>query len=109
LAARQQLNRAAAFEKLPEPGRIGGILPGAPLGYVGMLTDYIDEKERFVTCPNQDTVYGGGFQRFDSKPVIVQVPDFADVSGSTRSQMAARTRSAHWASNMERSQAFICL
>src|SRR6516162_11937371 len=71
-------NRAAAFAKLPEPGRIGGVLPAAPLGYVSMLTDYIDEKERFVTCPNQDTVYGAGFQRFDAKPVIVQVPDFGD-------------------------------
>jgi hypothetical protein len=71
-------NRAAAFAKLPEPGRIGGVLPAAPPGYVSMLTDYIDEKERFVTCPNQDTVYGAGFQRFDSKPVIVQVPDFGD-------------------------------
>ena len=36
------------------------------------------KKERFVTCPNQDTVYGAGFQRFDSKPVVVQVPDFGD-------------------------------
>jgi hypothetical protein len=71
-------NRAAAFARLPEPGRIGGVLPAAPLGYISMLTDYIDEKERFVTCPNQDTVYGAGFQRFDSKPVIVQVPDFGD-------------------------------
>jgi hypothetical protein len=71
-------NRAAGFAQLPEPGRIGGVLPGAPPGYVGMLTDYIDEKERFVTCPNQDTVYGAGFQRLDSKPVIVQVPDFGD-------------------------------
>jgi len=71
-------NRAAAFETLPGPGRIGGVLPGAPLGYVAMLTDYIDEEERFVTCPNQDTVYGAGFQRFDSEPVVVQVPDFGD-------------------------------
>jgi hypothetical protein len=71
-------NRAAAFAKLPEPGRIGGVLPAAPTGYISMLTDYIDEKERFVTCPNQDTVYGAGFQRLDSKPVIVQVPDFGD-------------------------------
>jgi hypothetical protein len=56
------VNRATAMEKLPEPGRIGGALPAAPPGYVGMLTDYIDEKERFVACPNQDTVYGAGFQ-----------------------------------------------
>lgn len=71
-------NRAAAVANLPEPGRLGGIVPVSPPGYVSMLTDYIDEKERFVTCPNQDTVYGAGFQRLDSKPVIVQVPDFGD-------------------------------
>src|SRR6516225_4973090 len=71
-------NRAAAFAQLPEPGRIGGVLPASPLGYISMLTDYISADERFVTCPNQDTVYGAGFQRLDSKPVIVQVPDFGD-------------------------------
>jgi hypothetical protein len=71
-------NRAAAVAHLPGPGRIGGVLPASPPGYVSMLTDYIDEKERFVTCPNQDTVYGAGYQRLDSKPVIVQVPDFGD-------------------------------
>src|SRR5262249_54180468 len=49
------LNRARAVEKLPEPGRVGGVIPMAPPGQVSMLTDYIDEKERFVTCPNQDT------------------------------------------------------
>lgn len=70
------LNRALAVEKLPEPGRIGGIVPASPPGYISMLTDYINAEERFVTCPNQDTVYGAGFQRLDSKPVIVQVPDF---------------------------------
>lgn len=71
-------NRAAAVANLPEPGRLGGIVPVSPSGYVSMLTDYIDEKERFVTCPNQDTVYGAGFQRLDSTPVIVQVRDFGD-------------------------------
>jgi hypothetical protein len=71
-------NRAAAVANMPEPGRLGGIVPVAPPGSISMLTDYIDEKERFVTCPNQDTVYGAGFQRLDAKPVIVQVPDFGD-------------------------------
>ncbi len=71
-------NRAKAVEKLPEPGRVGGVIPMAPPGYVSMLTDYIDEKERFVTCPNQDTVYGAGFQHLDTTPVVVQVPDFGD-------------------------------
>jgi hypothetical protein len=71
-------NRAAAVANLPEPGRIGGVLPASPPGYVSMLTDYISEEQRFVTCPNQDTVYGAGYQRLDAKPVIVQVPNFGD-------------------------------
>src|SRR5271169_5458661 len=70
------LNRAVAVEKLPGPGRIGDVIPAAPPGYVSMLTDYISYKEQFVTCPNQDTVYGAGFQHVDSKPVVIQVPDF---------------------------------
>jgi hypothetical protein len=71
-------NRAERVKDLPEPGHLAGVLPVSPPGHVSMLTDYIDEKERFVTCPNQDTVYGAGYQRLNSKPVIVQVPDFGD-------------------------------
>jgi hypothetical protein len=71
-------NRAERVKDLSEPGLLGGILPVSPPGRVAMLTDYIDEQERFVTCPNQDTVYGAGYQRLDSTPVIVQVPDFGD-------------------------------
>ena len=71
-----QTNRRAAFAKVPEPGRLGGVLPVAPTGYIGMLTDYIAADERFVTCPNQDTVYGAGFMAVDKQPVVVQVPDF---------------------------------
>jgi len=70
------LNRASAVAGLPEPGRIGDVVPASPPGYISMLTDYINASERFVTCPNQDTVYGAGFQRLDTKPVVVQVPDF---------------------------------
>jgi hypothetical protein len=71
-------NRALAVAKLPEPGRIGGVIPASPPGQVSMLTDYIDAAEHFVTCPNQDTVYGAGFQRLDVTPVVVQVPDFGE-------------------------------
>lgn len=71
-------NRSERVKNLPEPGRLGGILPVSPPGHVSMLTDYISEEERFVTCPNQDTVYGAGYQRLNAKPVIVQVPDFGD-------------------------------
>lgn len=72
------LNRAMGVKDLPEPGRLGGIVPVSPPGYISMLSDYIDAGERFVTCPNQDTVYGAGFQRLDTTPVVVQVPDFGD-------------------------------
>jgi hypothetical protein len=72
------LNRALGMKDVPEPGRIGGVAPVAPPGRISMLTDYIDSAERLVTCPNQDTVYGAGFQHLDAIPVIVQVPDFGD-------------------------------
>jgi hypothetical protein len=72
------MNRARAVANLPEPGRLGGIIPASPPGYVSMLTDYIDAGEHFVTCPNQDTVYGAGYQHLDLKPVVVQVPDFGE-------------------------------
>ena len=71
-----QINRRASFAKAPEPGRLGGVLPVAPIGYVSMLTDYIAPDQRFVTCPNQDTVYGAGFLALDKLPVVVQLPDF---------------------------------
>ena len=65
------LHRALAVENLPVPGRIGGVLLASPPGYVSMLTDYISEEQRFVTCPNQHTAYGAGYQRLDTKQVVV--------------------------------------
>ncbi len=70
------LNRALAIEKLPGPGRIGDVAPAAPPGSISMLTDYISYKEQMVTCPNQDTVYGAGYQHVAAEPVVIQVPDF---------------------------------
>ena len=73
-----QINRRASFAKAPEPGRLGGVLPIAPVGHISMLTDYIAPEQTFVTCPNQDTVYGAGFMSLDQQPVVVQVPDFGN-------------------------------
>jgi hypothetical protein len=70
-------NRAAAFAKVPEPGLLGGVLPVA-YNRIAMLTDYIAPDQRFVTCPNQDTVYGAGFFALDMEPIVFQVPDFGD-------------------------------
>lgn len=72
------LNRSLATKDLPGPGRLGGIVPVSPVGHISMLTDYISADERYVTCPNQDTVYGAGFQHVDTQPVVVQVPDFGN-------------------------------
>jgi hypothetical protein len=72
------MNRALALKDLPGPGRIGDALPASPPGRISMLTDYISYKEQSVTCPNQDTVYGAGFQHVDTLPVVIQVPDFGD-------------------------------
>jgi hypothetical protein len=43
-----------------------------------MPTSYISPEEKFVTCPNQDVVYGGGFVALDKEPIVLQVPDFGD-------------------------------
>jgi hypothetical protein len=72
------LNRAIGVKDLPGPGRVGGVIPGSPPGHVSMLTDYISAEEHYVTCPNQDTVYGAGFQHTDTIPVVIQVPDFGN-------------------------------
>jgi hypothetical protein len=71
-------NRSLALAKLPGPGRNGGILPVSPPGAISMLTDYLKADQKFITCPNQDTVYGSGYQHLDTLPVVVQVPDFGD-------------------------------
>jgi hypothetical protein len=70
------LNRNAKITQAPYPGLLGGILPAAPRGQIGMLHDYILPIETFVTCPNQDVVYGLGFFSLDEEPVVIQVPDF---------------------------------
>jgi len=72
------LNRRAAITQAPQPGYLNGVLPVAPQGKIAMLNDYITPNQTFVTCPNQDVVYGLGFFDLDSQPVVVQVPDFGD-------------------------------
>ncbi len=70
------LNRSLGVKDLPGPGRIGGVAPVAPPGHISMLTDYIAADQHMITCPNQDTVYGSGYQHVDTQPVVIQVPDF---------------------------------
>jgi hypothetical protein len=69
-------NKRLAFAQIPRPGLMNGVLPGAPLNYMAMLTDYVEPTERFVACPNQDVVYGGGVIALDKGPAVLQVPDF---------------------------------
>jgi len=71
-------NRRTATTAVPEPGLRGGVLPNAPPGTVCMLTDYISSEQRFVTCSNQDVVYGFGFAALDESPIVYQVPDFGN-------------------------------
>lgn len=54
----------------PHPGKLNGVLPER--------RDYIDPAQTFITCPNQDVVYGFGFFDLDKQPVVAQVPDFGD-------------------------------
>ncbi|MGB3333213.1 MAG: DUF1254 domain-containing protein [Mycobacterium sp.] len=72
------LNRHSQITQAPHPGLLNGVLPVAPQGRLAMLADYIDPAETFVTCPNQDVVYGLAYFSLDDQPVIAQVPDFGD-------------------------------
>ena len=56
---------------------LGGVVPVA-YNLLAMLTGYIAADERFVTCPNQDVVYGAGFFDLDKEAAVIQVPDFGD-------------------------------
>ena len=69
-------NRRLAFQAAPEIGLMNGVLPFAPPNRMSMLHDYIEPSERWVACPNQDTVYGAGVATLEQTPVVVQVPDF---------------------------------
>src|SRR5262245_48550126 len=71
-------NRHDRITQAPHPGLLGGVLPAAPRGQIGMLHDYIAPSQRFIACPNQDVVYGLGFFDLDQESVVVQVPDFGD-------------------------------
>ena len=76
-----------------------------PGGYTAMLTDYISPNQDFIACPNQDVVYGGGFSALEKEPMVIQVPDFGDASGSMRYMTSARTKLAGLASNTAASRA----
>jgi hypothetical protein len=69
-------NRLSIMEKLPGPGLLGGVVPAASPGSIGMLHDYITPDEKLVACPNQDVVYGFGIIDAQRGPSVVQVPDF---------------------------------
>ena len=73
-----QYNRRANITKAPYPALNGGTIPVAPRGQLAILTDYIKPLQTFVTCPNQDVVYGLGYYALDEEPVVIQVPDFGD-------------------------------
>jgi hypothetical protein len=71
-------NRLSIMSQLPGPGLLGGVVPAASPGSIGMLHDYILPDERLVACPNQDVVYGFGVIDAQAGPSVVQVPDFGD-------------------------------
>jgi hypothetical protein len=71
-------SRRVAFNAVPEPGKMGSVMPCGPLNEIGMLTDYITPEERYVACPNQDVVYGFGILSLDIEPAVVQVPEMDD-------------------------------
>jgi hypothetical protein len=73
-----QINRRATLSKAPKPGLLNGVIPVAPRGQIGMLSDYIEPNQNIITCPNQDVVYGLAYFALDEEPAVIQAPDFGD-------------------------------
>lgn len=71
-------NRLSVASRLPGPGLVGGVVPMASPGSVGLLHDYITPDEKVVACPNQDVVYGFGIMDGTLGPSVLQVPEFGD-------------------------------
>ena len=70
-------NRYTSFQRIKtQTVLIGGVAPVAPINRLAMLHDYISAKQRYITCPAQDLVYGFGILDLGREPVVVQVPDF---------------------------------
>src|SRR2546423_14713257 len=67
-------NRLSIMAKLPGPGLLGGLVPAAPPGSVGMLHDYVPPEERRVACPNQDVAHGFGIPAPHRAPSAVRGP-----------------------------------
>lgn len=55
---------------------VGGVAPVAPINRLGMLVDYNQPGQRYITCPSQDLIYGFGVLDLARDAVVVQVPDF---------------------------------
>ncbi|MGZ8400266.1 MAG: DUF1254 domain-containing protein [Methyloceanibacter sp.] len=70
-------NRYTSFQRIKtQTLLIGGVAPVAPINRLAMLHDYISPRQRYITCPAQDLVYGFGILDLEREPVVVQVPDF---------------------------------
>ena len=68
-------NRRTNASKTAEPGRLGGMIPVAPVNSISVLTDYVNWEEQIVACPNNDTVYGEGFMDLTDDAVLFHWPD----------------------------------
>jgi hypothetical protein len=71
-------NRYTAFRRVIRPRLLGGIAPIAPINHLCMLNGYVDPRQRYVTCPSHDLIYGFGILDLGREPVVVQVPDFGE-------------------------------
>lgn len=48
--------RTGQWQVMKEPGRIAGLVPTAPMGHLGYLSDYLPRAQRWVVSPNDNTV-----------------------------------------------------
>jgi len=88
-----QFNRRAAITQAPVPGKLNGVLPVGPRGRIGMLNDYIDPGQTFVTCPNQDVVLAWVSLHWMRNPLSSRCQISASVFGCMPSTMPVQSSS----------------
>jgi hypothetical protein len=66
--------RSGQWQVMTEPGRVAGLVPAAPQGHAGYLSDYLPRSQRWVVSPNNDTIYGSCLADLSKSPLVVQTP-----------------------------------
>ena len=68
------IGRTGQWQVMKEPGLLTGLVPAAPMGHTGYLSDYLPRAQRWLVTPNNDTIYGSCLADLGQEPLAVETP-----------------------------------